>query len=409
MKTILLLIFLSIAATAAAQSLEQQKDNIQSGIADLDHQRAKLIKQLESVQLQMIQRDLRASGLPSGAYIMHSAMALEYAEEYEQARWVAHIILPDIVQGVVTRSNDFRPDTLVPTGSAVEADYFLKTPAQNGVWNFDGFGYDRGHLAPSADFRWSATALSESYYYSNMSPQLAEFNRGRWSELETLLRNYVIAHPGVQLYVVTGPVLEPGLPLIERGVNQVSIPRYFFKVALDPVNHRSIGFIMPNAAIQYPVESFALPVDSVERRTGLNFFQSLPDSSSEGSIDKAAWLPEVAGGDVPPLSQPDLPRNHFNTVVAARYMGSGEQVSVCGTVVGTRYSKTGNLWVNLDKQFPNQVFSVFIRKQDLPNFSEDPQREWINRQVCFKGKIENMNGTPTMNIEREENVYLYEH
>ncbi|MCC6461873.1 MAG: DNA/RNA non-specific endonuclease [Saprospiraceae bacterium] len=408
MQTRLLLFFFFISASTSAQSLEHQKNNIQSSLADLERQRAALSKQLESVQLQLIQRDLRTSGLPSDTYIMHSAMALEYAEDHEQARWVAHIILPDIVQGVVTRSNDFRPDTLVATGSAVEADYFLKSPTQNGVWTFDGFGYDRGHLAPSADFRWSATALSESYYYSNMSPQQAEFNRGRWSELETLLRNYVIAHPGVQLFVVTGPVLEPDLPVIERGVNRVSIPRYFFKVALDPINHRSIGFIMPNTAIQYPVESFALPVDSVEQRTGLYFFRSLPDSSIEAHVDKAAWLPEVAGGDVPPLAQPDLPRNHFNTVVAARYMGSGEQVAVCGTVVGTRYSKTGNLWVNLDKQFPNQVFSVFIRKQDLPNFSEDPQREWTNRQVCFKGKIENMNGVPTMNIEREENVYLYE-
>ncbi len=281
----------------------------------------------------------------------------------------------------------------------------------HGTWKYDGFGYDRGHLAPSADFRWSATALSESYYYSNMSPQLADFNRGRWSDLESLLRGYVIGHPSVQLYVVTGPVLEPGLSVIERSIHKVAIPRKFFKVALDLVNKRAIGFIMPNAAISYPVESFAVSVDSVEKLTGLDFFRALPDSletALEATIDKAAWLPELAGGDVEPLSQPGLPRNHFNTVVGGRYAGTSEEITVCGTVVGSRYSKTGNLWLNLDKQYPNQIFSVFIRKQDLPNFSDDPKAELENRRVCFTGKVESFNGTPTMNIEQEERVYIYE-
>src|SRR5690606_2430798 len=101
-----------------------------------------------------------------------------------QARWVAHIILPDIIDGQVTRSNDFRVDPMVRSGTAVEADYFLQSQKPDGTIEYDGFGYDRGHLAPSADFRWSESALSESYYYSNMSPQLAEFNRNGWAELE---------------------------------------------------------------------------------------------------------------------------------------------------------------------------------------------------------------------------------
>ncbi|MBL7775846.1 MAG: DNA/RNA non-specific endonuclease, partial [Saprospiraceae bacterium] len=334
----------------------------------------------------------------------------EYSEPHEQARWVAHIILPDIARGTVFRSNDFRPDTLVPTGSAVEADYFLKTMNANGTWEYDGFGYDRGHLAPSADFRWSATALSESYFYSNMSPQLAEFNRGGWSELEALLRGYVTGHPGVQLYVVTGPVLEAGLPVIERGVNRVAIPKQFFKVALDWTNRRAIGFVMPNARISYPLESFAVSVDAVEQLTGLDFFNALPDSvenAVEAQVEPAAWLPQVAQGDVEPLAQPGLPPNHFNTVVGGRYAGQNTEVTVCGTVVGSRYSRTGNLWLNLDKQFPNQIFSVFIRKEDLANFSEDPKVALENRQVCFTGKVETFNGTPTINIEREESLYLY--
>ncbi|MBK8965329.1 MAG: DNA/RNA non-specific endonuclease [Lewinellaceae bacterium] len=410
MKTPITLCFLLLTLAGYSQNLDTEKSRIEAEIAAVERQKLALLEQLEQVQLQTIQRDLKAVGLPSEQYILHSAMALEYSEPHEQARWVAHIILPEVAEGTVGRTNDFRPDPLVPTGTAVEEDYFLKTMNANGTWEYDGFGYDRGHLAPSADFRWSATALSESYFYSNMSPQVAEFNRGRWSELEAVLRSYVETHPGVQLYVVTGPVLEPDLPVIERSVNRVAIPKQYFKVALDLKNNRAIGFIMPNARLTYPLENFAVAVDAVEQLTGLDFFNRLPDSleaTLEAGLDKAGWLPELAQGDVEPLVQPDLPRNHFNTVVAGRYVGSGEQITVCGTVVGSRYSRSGNLWLNLDKQYPNQLFSVFSRKADLANFSEDPKAAFENRQLCFTGKVENFNGTPTMNIDREEQVILY--
>jgi endonuclease G len=73
-------------------------------------------------------------------------------------------------------------DDKVSCGTAVEADYFLRTENPDGTHGYDGFGFDRGHLAPSADFRWSATALSESYYYSNMTPQRPGFNQESWAE-----------------------------------------------------------------------------------------------------------------------------------------------------------------------------------------------------------------------------------
>ena len=165
---------------------------------------------------------------------------------------------------------------------------------------------------------------------------------------------------------------------------------------------------MPNAEINYPVESFAVPVDSVEKLTNLDFFRALSDREEkvlETTIGKATWLPTLAGGDLEPLSQPGLPRNHFNTVVGGRYAGTNEEVTVCDTVMGSRYSKTGNLWLNFDKQYPNQIFSVFIRKQDLPNFSDDPKAKLKIRKVCFTGKVETFNGTPKMNVERGERAY----
>ena len=159
----LLLVLFSLTGMQA-QPLEQRLDQLQAQLEQLDAQRQTLLGEVEDLKLQRIRRDLRAVGLPSQHFIEHSALALEYAEEHEQARWVAHIILPDIITGTESRSNDFREDPLVASGTAVEADYFLKYLQADSTYEYDGFGYDRGHLAPSADFRWSARALSLTYF-----------------------------------------------------------------------------------------------------------------------------------------------------------------------------------------------------------------------------------------------------
>lgn len=407
---LLTILFLLMGSWLPAQDLEQQISSVNKGLEALYVQEQQLLQKLENLKLLKIQRDLRDIGLPTADYIMHQAMALAYSEEHEQAAWVAHIILPDIIEGQITRTNDFREDPMVSSGTAVEADYFLKRMKADGTFDYDGFGYDRGHLAPSADFRWSEAALSESYYYSNMSPQVADFNRGVWAELESAVRAYIFRNPNSQLYVVTGGILEPGLPVVERGINKVSIPRYFYKAVLDPANQSGIGFIMPNERLDYPLESYAVSIDEVEKRTGLDFFNRLPDqleTAVESTVDKSKWLPAVNAGDVEPIGATTLPPNHFNSVQAKIYMGGGQRINVCGTVVSTRYSRSGNLWLNIDKQFPNPIFSVYIRKEDLVNFPFKGDEHWINERVCFNGKIDNLSGVPTMRIEKETEAWFY--
>lgn len=410
MRKYLLAFCLLAPLLLSGQSLESKIKNVNEELNVLKKEEAALYQRLENLKLLKIQRDLREIGLPTDDFIMHQAMALSYSEPHEQARWVAHIILPDIIEGQVSRTNDFRVDPMVTTGTAVEQDYFLKFQQPDNTIEYDGFGYDRGHLAPSADFRWSETALSESYFYSNMSPQLADFNRGAWADLESTIRGYLFEHPETQLYVVTGGILRDGLPVIERSINKVSIPEYYFKVVVDLQAQRGIGFLFPNARIDYPLESYAISIDEVEAKTGLNFFNRLPEALQnkiESGLDKSNWVPEVSAGDVEPLYAPGLPRGHFNSVQAKRYMGSGEEIQVCGTVVSTRYSRSGNLWVNLDKKYPNHIFSVYIRKADLVNFPFKGDQYWLNEQVCFEGKVQNMNGVPTIRIEKEEQARLY--
>lgn len=416
MKTlyISIAIFLSAITTLSAQPINEQIEQLYEELDVIEKERQTIEGAIEDLKLQRVRINLDEVGLPKGAaeveIICHRALCLAYDENYEQARWVAHVITPDIIKGREVRSNDFRVDSMVTTGTAVEEDYFLKYLQADSTYEYDGYGYDRGHLAPSADFRWSATALSESYFYSNMAPQLPEFNREKWAELEGALRGYIYRNPDAQLYVVTGPVFDENPPVVERSINKVAIPSFFWKVAIDLKNKRGIGFIMPHKNLtSYPLASFAVNIDQVEETIGLDFFPNIAEEDEknmESQLEKSMWLPDVAAGDKEPLYAPDLPRNHFNTVQAQRLMNRGETVNVCGHVVGTRTSRKGNVLLNLDKQFPNQVFTVFIKKEFLVNFSYDPEMTLKGQTICAKGKVVNLGGTPAMFIEKEEELEI---
>jgi len=172
----------SSVATLSAQG-EAEIEVLHEAVLKKEQEADALRSQIEDIKLKGMREALESSGLPSESYVMHSAMAIDFDPQTHQAKWVAHIISPDITEGTVSRTNDFRDDPLLE-GEAVEKDYFLKFLEDDSTYRYDGFGYDRGHLAPSADFRWSRKALSESYYYSNMSPQDPDFNREDWAELE---------------------------------------------------------------------------------------------------------------------------------------------------------------------------------------------------------------------------------
>jgi endonuclease G len=388
-----------------AQNLSEQIKAIDAAIQSLDTQKAVLLSKRENLTLEKIRSDIKQIGLPVSSandqVIWHSAMALAYSEAHEQARWVAHMIIPDVTEGIVSRSNDFRPDSLVTTGSAIEEDYFLKFLQADSTYKYDGFGYDRGHLAPSADFRWSAKALSESFLYSNMSPQLADFNRGIWGDLEDKIREYVYKHPGTNLYLVTGPLLSENMPRIERGVNKVAIPSYYWKVVLDKDRQRSIGFVLPNATGNLPLELYAVSIDSVERLTGLKFFPNL-SSAEKTAIARQRitkdWFSEVASGDVEPVAIYALKRGQISTIMARGVIGSSRPSTVVGTVVGGRTSRAGNIIINLDKQYPNEIFSVFIKKEDIINFPYDILPMLQGKKIAVTGKVTDLGGKPIMYI-----------
>jgi endonuclease G len=198
--------------------------------------------------------------------VMHLGYSLVYNEPHEQATWVAYELTKSETTKLYERTDKFIPDPYVKTNTANGKDYA-------------GSGFDRGHLAPASDMGWSATAMAESFYYSNISPQTASFNRGIWKKLEEQVRNWAVEYEKV--YVVTGPVLKTGLPSI--GANNVSVPNYFYKVVLDYTQQeiKGIGFILPNTGSSLPLQSYAVTIDSVENFTGIDFFPLLPDNQEE--------------------------------------------------------------------------------------------------------------------------------
>lgn len=393
-------IFLFFNITASLAQKDQDLDVIikekETQLFSVKKSEQDIITQLEDLKLQRVRRDLQLRGLPKqeeGKLIInHSAMSICWDDEYNVAKWVAHIITPDIINGIQSRSNDFRKDTLLRKQTADKNDY----------WDS---GFDRGHLAPSADFRWSKKALSESYFYSNMAPQKPELNRERWADLEDKLRKYV-AEYNEQLYVVTGGILRKGLPVL--GEHSVTIPEYFYKVALDYEGDekKGIGFIMPNGKCEFPVMQYAVSIDSVEKISGLDFFTSLPDDEEakiEATFDIKKWLIEKEKDDVLPLDPKTLPKKTFNTIQAKVLIG--EKSTVCGTVVSTKYhEKSGGTFINLDQKFPNQIFTISIWKADRVNFSYTPEKELLGRKICVNGIVDTNKGVPSMTIKREKDI-----
>lgn len=370
---------------------------------------------LEDLKLAKIRNDLKEYGLPSVSdneeLIWHSSMVLVYDEQHEMAKWVAHILLSDVTRGSVSRTNDFRPDSLVKTGSTIEEDYFLKHLQADSTYKYDGYGYDRGHLAPSADFRWSERALSESYLYSNIAPQLPEFNRNKWADIENFVRAYMYRYPKSQLFVVTGPVLNDELPKLERSPNRVSIPEQYYKVIMDFEAKRGMAFLVPHKNLIYPPEYYAITIDSLEEITGINFFHTLSnedESKIEAKINIEAWLPESSKNDKTPIKEKDLPKNAWNTVEAGLFVDKNEKITVCGTVVSTHKSNKGNVFLNLDKSFPNQIFSVTIWNRDLINFSYQPELFLLNKKICVTGTISSYQGVPGTYLNNEKRLEIIE-
>lgn len=398
-----------------SQNYEQELRKLDSILVKLNKERDSIYFIIEQVRLKELNSNLLENGLPEileqETLVCHSAYCLVFDDNHKIAKWTAHIISHEIVNGVVSRTNDFRVDTLIKNGSSEEADYFLKFEDDKGKIKYDGFGYDRGHLAPSADFRWSQIALSESYYYSNMTPQLPEFNREIWAEIEDFMRQYIYDNPTKDIYVVTAPVLNDNLKKQHRSKNKISIPEYHYKIAVDLEDKKGIAFLVPQENLGYPIESYVVNIDSIEKITNINFYPKLSaedENKIETSADIRQWRSGRDKNDIAPLDLKTLPKNAYNTVNAKQFYDYPKEIEICGTVVSTHKSKNEHVFINLDKSFPNQVFTATIWKSNIVNFSYQPEKFLLNKKVCIRGKVTDYQGIPSTYPKNEKAIRILE-
>ncbi len=409
-RLFLFTLMIIISGFVFAQSTQEKIEILNKQYQSVINKKDSLENLIEELKLNHVIERIHEIGLPEleegEELVCHSAMCLVFSDEYNLAKWVVHIITGDIIEGRVSRTNDFRADPKIKN-TGVEADYFIKYKQEDGSYKYDGFGYDRGHLAPSADFRWSEKALSESYYYSNITPQTPEFNRQKWTEIENFLRTYIYNNPDADLFVVTAPVLREGLPVQEKGVNKLPIPEYHYKIAMDYDRKIGIGFLVPQENLIYPISHYVVTIDSIENLTGINFFAALNEEEEkliESKYELSKWYPEGKQAEARPLRREELPEGTYNTVEARQLIDYHRNVTVCGTVVATHKSGKGNIFINLDKVFPDQLFSVTIFKDNVINFEYKPEIYLMDKKVCFKGKVSEYNGIPSMIISNSRSI-----
>ena len=210
--------------------------------------------------------------------IEHIGYTVSYNEQRRNANWVAYELTAEEVLGEKPRDNKFVTDPLVVGRQATTNDYKRS-------------GWDRGHLAPAADMKWSSQAMEESFYMSNISPQNHNLNSGVWKSIEELVRDNASRYGKV--LVVTGPIFTDKNGLGTIGDNRVIIPNGFYKVLMMFDNgYHGIGFYCENKSGRKALTEYALSIDEIESLTGIDFFYKLPDeieTTVEAEYDFGIW------------------------------------------------------------------------------------------------------------------------
>lgn len=235
-------------------------------------------------------------GFPGPVADLRSAPSL--TSSFDRARrnphWVAEHITPAslLLQKGDRRHSYFGEDHSIPEKYRAKLTDYARS------------GYDRGHQVPAADAKWSQEAMDATFALSNMCPQVGDgFNRDYWAHVEDFVRRLTSFYPSVR--VVTGPLYLPKRDAIDGKwkVNyevighppNVAVPTHFYKVIFAEDGKAggkvSLGaFVLPNDVISNdkPLKDFEVPVEAVERASGLEFAGLLEPSRRKRLCEEVA-------------------------------------------------------------------------------------------------------------------------
>lgn len=220
-------------------------------------------------------------GMPAAdQVVINRHYTIGYSYYFRQAKWALEIVDPDKTD--VQRADNFRPDFRIPERFRADlADY-------------EGSGYDRGHLVASANQSETEIQNSETFLLSNMSPQQPKFNRGVWKDLEDAVRKLDGRKDILETYVICGPIFNFDVPIVtinpkgEKG-NTLPIPHAFFKSVLTEDSRGRLhmwSFMIPNEGTKKPLENFLIPTRKLERYAGFLLWERLVGSETDREKEK---------------------------------------------------------------------------------------------------------------------------
>lgn len=231
-----------------------------------------------SIISRVYEKELDYAIVPSGTpeqIVEYEGFRVSFNKKNRTPNWVAWELLGSETDGPYSRSNDFW--------------YDCKVKGCPDIPDYKHSGFDRGHLCPAADQKWSEKAMHDCFSFANMAPQDHSLNSGAWQNLEKKERLW--AQRDSAIVIIAGPIYKPeDRQTIGKGVR---VPSAFYKVIIAPYlkNPRGIGFIYPNMSSPGDMRNYAMSIDDVEKETGIDFFPNLPDDVEE-KIESVASFKE---------------------------------------------------------------------------------------------------------------------
>ena len=207
--------------------------------------------------------------------LVYHGFIINYNTQWLIPNWVAYELTAEEVTGNLPRANGFSMDLDYVGRQAMREDY-------------SNSGWDKGHMAPSADMKWSQIAMNESFYLTNTCPQNHDLNSKDWHSLEKHVRNWALRYG--KIWVVCGPFVY-GNRYGKIGERNVVVPDGFFKAVLREEDNAylSIAFVFENDSKRQPLKDAVVSVNDIESLIGCDLFTNLNDSFEESVESQAFW------------------------------------------------------------------------------------------------------------------------
>ena len=205
-------------------------------------------------------------GRRNGQLLMKTGYVTYFNYQTNNPDWVAWELTSAEAYGRLDRNGyEFVPDNALPRANRVA------------FYDYKGTKYDRGHMCPAGDMKWSAAAMRDCFYMSNVCPQTRELNHVSWERLESACRRW--AKKMGSIYIVCGPVYWKKVPEYIGVSHRVAVPDGFFKVVLclQEGKEKGIAFYYDNTDVTQSMRKAVRSIDQIEKMTRLDFFSELPD------------------------------------------------------------------------------------------------------------------------------------